>query len=1086
MTALELLARVRPDTVDGQALIAVRWLTAPTLGPPPNGFTLNREVGGRVTPLFANRRLPGAVENPANGTWSIDLNQLRIDANARRTIVGGVEVGIAVPAWSDVEPLAPVLAFALANPDSDVLEQMLAPLAKLRGDAHRADPALIVRHWSHLPSRVPPPIDAICAMRSSGSADERELYEDVIDFYSRDAANFLFVCAAHFGFAKLLGWGIDDLLPEGVDPVASRPRYTVTAGYAQPISRRAPPFPPDAPYPTAPSDLDEALPTDFKVPPSEGLVGYPPFAPLFAGDGRWHPAMPSSAGTLSDSARKRLADQIATADKGPRCWPTPVVPLRWTKPPPDPRDPEREPGHEHDPDDERGQWLLTLSAHFWQVEVFPFGANQPPALPAMPAFKPCPEGARLWARPINLFVHGVDLPWGAVPLEGWYAYRVRGIDLFGIVGPASNVVTLLRRDSNAPPPPILATAESAVVLNPADNDLEVMLGWDAEREYRAPDTIEYRIGQHWTGLAHVPVEVKSVTPAQGLRGYLLVSVELTMDGAPLDDAILATATGGRLFTRGGEFEIAGPGLPGTGVLELRRSAGREPPLGAATLRHVEPETHGSLPSVPRTRPQPATAFLVSLNPFIVTLKTVDGTTAIVPADGRVHLHLLGDEFTARANLTRFELAPPPARSRSAGILEALAALPLNEAQAWIDGSPALFLPRQTILLRLAPPANFGVGTVRILATAADGAPYVTVNGKVGNESAEAERILTATDPTPPAAIALQPPKIWANGATDYLETAEATLHWPRVAGAMRYEIERALEQRLGGVGADDDALLALAAASGADGAFERISGYAFGAAWTDALPGRVPVRAIYRARAVSPAGIAGSPWAIVALVRVPDIRVPVPPNLLAVKPLAKPERALGLTWTQAGPLAGIGFQVEARPARDGLADEEGWSVLADYLPTMLEPRRGQYFETIITGVTPGIRQQLRLRAVRHALDPRDPRARLTRRIEGRASPIAEAFALGDLLPPRDLRVHRVGDRVTIEWRNAEPYDLIELRRRAPGRFGFERIPLASYAERFEEHGKLALGSWAYELGVSVPGSYARSERIVIEIKAPGA
>jgi len=1086
MPALEFIARTRPEPVGDQAVVALRWQARQPLGAPDGGFTLARDIDGAVVNLFVERNLPGASQDVGTGKWSIDAARLRTDADARRTLAGGAEVGVPVPSWDQVEPLIPLLTFALGDPSPDELERMLEGLAELRGNAHRSDPELTFEHWQHARYHQAPPIDAIRAMRASGDPDENALYEAVISFYRRDATNFLLVRAEHFGFAKLLGWGFDDLFDPGVDPDAARLSYHVTANFTPAITSDAQPLPADAPFPAPPIDLAEAAVADFEVTPREGLVGYPPFAPLFSGPTRWLPSPPASAATLPKDQTTLLAELTKAAEKGPCEYPTPVARLRWSAPPAAPPDGE----HDRDGDHRRRKpELLDLSARFWRVEAHSFGPDSamadPPApqLPVPPQFKTCPEGEHLRARPVNLFVHGVDLPWGELPLEGWYAYRVRGVDLFGVDGPGSGEVSLRMRDATPPPPPSVRTEHPSIVLDQAGRDLEVVLGWDAYREYRAPDRHEYRLAQHWTELVHVPVVVAELSAASAEFDAVRVLVRLTHGGSSLDAATLAHAPGGTLFTTDGEFAIVGPGPAGTDFLDLRRADGRAPPLqGAAMLRHAKPETREDCGVMAPVKALPARAQLISLEPFAVALTEVARARAIAPVDGRLHLHLLGDSFPAAPDGGNLSLGRGE-RSQSADAIDALKALPFAEAAAWLEGSPALLLARQTQVLRLTPPASYVVGSLRIGVTSADAAPYVVVAGKIGNESGEADCLLTATDPTPPSVIALRPPKVWARGATEYLDTAEAELQWPSVDRAVRYEIERALEPRLGGGGASDDALLEIASAAEAEETFQRVSSHVFDAAWTDALPGRVPTRAVYRARAVSGAGIPNPTWTTIALVRVPDVRIAAPPNLLLVEPIRDQERTLRLAWTQAGPLAGLGFQVEGRPAADAAEPDSDWGVLADFEPNMLEVGPGQRFETIAVNVTPGLLHQVRVRAVRHALDPHDRLAKLTRRIDGRVSLVMEARASGTLIPPRDLR-HRVSaGRVTIEWRNVDRYAEIELRRRAPGKFGFERIPVTPSAERFEERQTLAPGKWVYELGVSGPGAYSRSARIVVDIEA---
>ena len=76
-----------------------------------------------------------------------------------------------------------------------------------------------------------------------------------------------------------------------------------------------------------------------------------------------------------------------------------------------------------------------------------------------------------------------------------------------------------------------------------------------------------------------------------------------------------------------------------------------------------------------------------------------------------------------------------------------------------------------------------------------------------------------------------------------------------------------------------------------------------------------------------------SSWVVVALVRVPDTRIPPVPNFLFARPPADgAERAIACSWTQAGPLSGIGFIIEARDDGSWDDDVQGWRDIAELLP----------------------------------------------------------------------------------------------------------------------------------------------------------
>ncbi len=86
-------------------------------------------------------------------------------------------------------------------------------------------------------------------------------------------------------------------------------------------------------------------------------------------------------------------------------------------------------------------------------------------------------------------------------------------------------------------------------------------------------------------------------------------------------------------------------------------------------------------------------------------------------------------------------------------------------------------------------------------------------------------------------------------------------------------------------------------------------------------------------------------------------------------------------------------------------------------------------------------------------------------------------ANGALREPEGLRaiVSSTG-WVNLRWRNGDAYDEIELRRRAPGRSGYERRRISGDSEQFREPAALSLqGIWTYELVGIARGRRAVSE-----------
>jgi hypothetical protein len=206
-------------------------------------------------------------------------------------------------------------------------------------------------------------------------------------------------------------------------------------------------------------------------------------------------------------------------------------------------------------------------------------------------------------------------------------------------------------------------------------------------------------------------------------------------------------------------------------------------------------------------------------------------------------------------------------------------------------------------------------------------------------------------------------------------------------------------------------------------------------------------------------------WSVVALVRVPDTRIAPRPSLLRASPVPGIDRTVQCVWTQPGPIEGLGFEIDARPLSPDLSPDEGWARVSELLPSGIRPDAAGRFEAVIPGCIPGQWQEFRVVPVRHALDPNDPRAINLRRIEGHPSNVMRARADGDILAPQDLLATVSDDGwVVLRWHNQQPHRQIEVRRRAPGRWGFERRSIAGDSEIYRENTPLSEpGTWVYEL-----------------------
>lgn len=201
------------------------------------------------------------------------------------------------------------------------------------------------------------------------------------------------------------------------------------------------------------------------------------------------------------------------------------------------------------------------------------------------------------------------------------------------------------------------------------------------------------------------------------------------------------------------------------------------------------------------------------------------------------------------------------------------------------------------------------------------------------------------------------------------------------------------------------------------------------------------------------------------------------------------DRAVTCCWTHAGPPERVGFRIDSRTASNEKTGGNGlWEVVTDLLPGTVVADRRKRFSVMLPNRSPGEWRDFRVTAVRHALDPADPRAKITRRIDGRPSNFMRARATGELNAPQQLRAD-VSPRgmVMLRWINPESYAQLELRRRPPGGLGLVRreVGARAGAETFCEPDRLpAHGEWTYQLAAVGHGRRAVSEPLTLTWEAP--
>lgn len=1008
---VDIIARYRtPERV------AVRWGFAKEHWP-RGGFTVTRELDGQKSVIAGVGQLPGAV-NLQLGGWDINQQQLKADWATRCA----ENSGLPFPSQDEALALRPALVFALPDVDRGALDRELGGMAEIAGQSHAGDEGLDLKHWRG----TPPDLDDLLAMLN-GSPDQRQVYRDVIMYYQRHAAILLLALATEFGVARFLGLGLEDSLPQ---LPANSLRYWVAAENESQVCKAAP--------------IDEASPpppVDLTLTPATPeFVLYPAFGRFFKG-AAWQPTIGSNSNPL-------LVERTRVAQTPVRSVATPTALIKWVGP------------VEQAPNGEDRIPLLSSLAVSWMIERQSSSSGHAQgdiqSAPGLANFVSCHADERIIDQGDNKFLDSPEIPLGDPPYVGWHSYRVRGRDLLGFDGPWSEVAKIEMRDLAAPPPPLIRFDAEVVNFNASGDSTLVHLGWGAEQELVAPDASLFLIRQSWQCDTYRPLVIAPFVarpddppPLPDDLNIVQAQIRVTDDGREIPKSELEQLTGGTLVQGGAAFAILA--APGASTLIVRRSAGRAPLPGDAqarigtstpvrsavtpVLRKPAVATHVTVKAT-----QPLTVCLYSRTVTPGTNDVVD--TLIRPGNGMVYLHLPGLSFRAEPsqNDTAFSLTlPDGAGPASKEMLDAMTQLDFNTLTNWLEKSPALWLPAHSTALALDPPEGFASGRVQLEVSSVD---------CYGNEGERRQvsapvRLIAAPVPAPVPWV----PRIWAHDAAEYAETARARISWPGMAGAMRYEVERALESALGLTPQSaDETLLEEGAKQGA--AFERISDAAIYPRCEDLLPGRAPTRAVYRVRGVSASETAGD-WLIVALVWVPDIRIPPQPVLLGAYPDPGRNRAVICSWTQPGPVEGIGFRIEARPVLQGQVRDDDWTVVSELVPGSIAPLGAGRYNVALEDRVPGLWQEFRVIAVRHARDPDDPRGRAIRRIVGPPSAPMRACAEGDLRPPDNLRAN-VSDTgvVTLRWTNRDRYQVIELRRWEEGDWRVERVHLLGEVETY--------------------------------------
>jgi len=976
--------RRRPAHPRQRSCVGLRWASRIDLGFPQSGYRVSR----RSLTTGSSQSI-GAFFLPDTSSWPAFV----ADAEARRPKCGPYFRTVDEKAFAY---LMPIIRLCDPRTAPGEIPGLVGKAADFFGDTHKGNAALAFSHWQF---GTVPTVAALLQQPTTAAAIEQ--------FYRKRCMAFLLVMALRFEYAVLFGLATDDPMPGRGSVV-----YTVQAtfGRARGSAESAPIKAGIYCAPAAP-DWAEAV-------RQPGGLLYP-HATLWAD---WVP--PAGLGTDDNADSAQLS-----AASWPRV-PAALTALSWAEAPPEPN-------------------LIGLGAVLYRIGRFAHGATtaalvSPSALPADAVFVPLGEGAdMIRAHHPPHFVDTPSMAWP--PLEGHYAYEVRGVNLLGVVSAGAARADIRHHDDIVPPAPRVVQEGdiSRVVEDGASTiDVDLRIGWGAAEDFGGPDVVEFRAAASFRPLNAIPLRIVSVDDGGPLHADLSVAA-LPLPADALRGALLTLPSG--------DYPIVSHNSGTPANLRVRKVSGRMPSAGeegvvftpadaTAPMRVGRIERH---PTVPSTVTQ-----VLSLAPLEIEVAPAGAVAIPDNASPSVYLRVLGGSFTAeRIGAAQFRIEPPRASTPSEE--RWLAWQALADPQAALLGSPVLVFPLHRMSLRVTLPADFRTGTITLHVTAADGAAYVaspalpvaepSLAQAFGNESARSSLTLSLRSLAFPGDVAVPTfdptHRLWASSAANYAESATYRLSWPAAAGAARYEVWRVLETALPGAGPGmtDIELRALATA---EASFTLRSDKVFGTNYLDTLPGRTPVRALYRVRAVSLAGTAGAFSGLIGPVHVPDVRQPGAPNLLRVSPLPPEEadRAIALEWTEAGSLTDVRFEVWFRPSADEAAEPE----LAGVVAAGTTPGPGRHYRFVHTGRPPGRMATYHVIAVREALDPIDPAAVSRRDIASFKSQALNAAALrtGPLAGPGGVEALLDAPGVELRWTTEDDYEAIEIRRRDPGQFGF--------------------------------------------------
>ena len=910
-------------------------------------------------------------------------------------------------------------------------------VANFLGNSHKDDSELKLKHW---PS-IPPPSLSKLFLNTA-------IRDDLVKFYIFNSMKFLMALSYRFEYAVLLGLATDDIIDEDKNKCI----YRVSISDDRNIYRGS----------ALTKELETNKECDPGKPENLTLTRHPGFVrhPAFKNFDNWDfPKDFIPEGYLNDAnggieGKKRVLFSAYS--------PTHITKLNW-----------KSPLNENK--------LLTHNAVLYEVLKY---SHKKESLSKKKdeLIKPPKEDFNhlienhLFQHPGKnglIDKHRMDWP----PFEGWYSYKLFGVDLLGVRSDNYAFGNVKHFDSIAPPPPTIRMITDQSIEVPKGETsvkVEYEIIWEAHHDFDAPDCNEFRATANWISKVSVSVTILSVNSVINKitkeSEPNKVSVEIDNLPGPVSryvDTLLTTPKG--------VFRIVSAEIGKPGTLIVRRASGKVPTSNQdGVIQTASPKTERKrVFRKPKADSEPGfVSEITNTKPFTLKIRTLSGKK-IETDTIHIYFHLFRSSFRAkRSDIDQWIVEEPIERKpdetepveKDPRLETLMFWRSLANKETLIEESPIIVYPYQSASIQIKVPPSFVSGMLQVDFTASDNASYVKNEESsgdeiyTGNESAPFTTMISAWSSEPPKEpeLKLKQEITWANSASQFVEDSSFLLEWDAVPFAAAYEVWRCFEAGILPIGIGNSELsdqVLLGFAEDANGkAFELRDNFIFKPRYLDKLPGRSPTRVFYKLRSISEAGVPSKFSKVIGPIRIPDIRQPAPPNFISVNPpqnkkenndsisnsnpeyipkvkfiydQSAEERKLELKWTQQGVLDGIKFDIETKD----IVDDE-WKFL---LSTPISRKdtlsnSATVLKSLLIDLTPGMKRFYRLRAVRVALDPIDPTGSVTREISSSPSEIRSGHAIGKLTPPIITNVipDLPNKKTLILWENNDSYEEIDI------------------------------------------------------------